>query len=125
MTDSGFTIDPKDLNYDYRLGRLAAMIRVTADANSQTCEERIDSLIHALAIEYYEQYSILSNPEGLMDYFIDSVKECIQDVFSEPQYLLFEGYNGYLDSHGIEIISHSSSERSVCIEDFGGDPIGE
>jgi len=125
MDDSWHTIDSKDFNYDYRMGRLAAIIRVAADTNSETDEERVDSLIQALAIEFHEQYGILTAPQELIEDFLDSVRERILDTFSQPQHLLYEGYNGYLYSHGIEIISHPLPSRPVCIEDFGGDSDGE
>lgn len=125
MDDPNHTIDSKDFNYDYRLGRLAAVIRVAADTASETDEERIDSLIQALAIEFHEQYGILTSPQELVDDFVDTVRERILDTFSRQQDLLNEGYCGYLDSHGIEMISHPSPVTTIRIEDFGGDADGE
>ena len=125
MDDPNHTIDSKKLNYDYRLGLLAAIIRVAADTASETDEERIDSLIQALAIEFHEQYGILTSPQELVDDFVDTVRERILDTFSRQHDLLDEGYCGYLDSHGIVMISHSSPATTIRIEDFGGDTDGE
>ncbi len=104
---------------------MAAIIRVAAYDNSETDEERVDSLIQALAMEFHDQYGILASPQELVDDFVDSIRERILDTLYQPQDLLLEGYDRYLEIHGIKMVIDRPPSRAVCIEDFAGDPDDE